>query len=243
MNSERHEKNKSLAQSFIGEFSNSTNSGLEILIDDREDKEIAESLEDNGITVRRKRLDVGDFLISNKILVERKKSSDFEKSIIDGRLFEQARRLSELKDEGIESSIILIEGSAKPLRIHKNAYLGALISLILDFNMQLFFTRDIKETADLLSLIAKREQKERKRPIRLISKRKASTITEEKLIVLQSFPKVGPTLSKKLLEKFGSLESIFKADEKELAKVIGKSKAEEIKSLIRNSNTPISPSN
>ncbi len=39
------------------------------------------------------RLELGDYLVENRLLVERKTLSDFAISIVDGRLFSQATRL------------------------------------------------------------------------------------------------------------------------------------------------------
>lgn len=64
-----------------------------IVMDDREPEEIKQWLEKEGVVVEKRRLDVGDFVISSDVVVERKSSTDLTTSIIDNRLFEQIIRL------------------------------------------------------------------------------------------------------------------------------------------------------
>src|SRR3989338_6635175 len=56
--------------------------------------------------LRSKRLHVGDYVISKRIVIERKVSEDFLQSIVDGRLF---RQISEMKK--YEKPLIIIEGN------------------------------------------------------------------------------------------------------------------------------------
>ena len=215
-------------QARIAEFSRKDS--IEIIADVRENSELINYLGKLGANVTVKQMDLGDFQVSDRMIIERKTTRDFEASIMDGRLFEQAVRLEEF-----EKPIIVIEGrEGKPEaeRIHQNAFLGAIISLLVDFNIQVVFTKDEYKTAELVFAIAKREQLQEKRPIRFLEKRKALTFEHQQLRVLESFPTVGPQTSKKLLEELHTLEAIFNADEKELARVIGQAKAEKMRELI-----------
>jgi Fanconi anemia group M protein len=216
------------SQARIAEYSKQDR--IEIIADVRENKELIAYLGTLGAEVTVKQMDLGDYQISDRVIVERKTTSDFEASIMDGRLFEQAVRLEEF-----EKPIIIIEGrEGKPEaeRIHQNAFIGAIISLIVDFNILILFTKDEYKTAELIFSIAKREQLQEKRPIRFLEKRKALTFEHQQYRVLESFPTLGPQTAKKLMEEFHSLESVFKADEKELARVIGPAKAKKMKELL-----------
>jgi len=220
-------KTKKLEQTIISEFSES-NGQLEIFIDNREINEIAILLEKYGIKVNRKQLEVGDILISNRIAIERKTASDFEASIIDNRLFEQASKMT----ESYEIPIVVVEGEMKANRIHQNAFIGAYLSLITDYRISVINTKNLKETAEYIYLLAKREQKKEKRGVRLIAKTKATTPEEKRLRVLESFPSIGPKTAKKIMEEYGSLERFFDSDIKELEKAIGKAKAREVYEII-----------
>ena len=219
-----------IEQSSVGEFSDKKK--IEIYLDSREIVELKEEIERHGVVVNVKQLEFGDALISNKMIIERKTSSDFESSIIDGRLFEQASRIS----ENYETAILILEGPMRASRIRQNAFMGAYLSLITEFGIHVINARDVNETAHYIYLLAKREQIQEKRPIRLLAKRKAVSPKEMKLRVIESFPHIGPATSKKLIEHYGTLERIFNSEIKELESVIGKAKANEMHSLIRKEN-------
>jgi len=215
-------------QSRIAEFSKEEK--IEIIADVRENSELISYLKRLGAEVTVKQMDLGDYQISDRVIIERKTTKDFEASIMDGRLFEQAVRLEEF-----EKPIIIIEGrEGKPEaeRIHQNAFMGALISLLVDFNIQILFSKDEYKTAELIFAIAKREQLQEKRPIRFLEKRKALTFEHQQLRVLEAFPTFGPQTAKKLIDEFHTLEAIFNADEKQLAQIIGPAKAGKMRELL-----------
>ena len=66
---------------------------VRIAIDHREDGQFDDMFKAWGAEVDRRQLDVGDFLCSSRVVVERKSRSDFESSVIDGRLFSQLPNL------------------------------------------------------------------------------------------------------------------------------------------------------
>ncbi|MEM3890231.1 MAG: ERCC4 domain-containing protein, partial [Candidatus Micrarchaeia archaeon] len=159
-------ENKRVEQSQISEFYKEKN--IEIFIDSRESDELIELIEKHDIKVNLKQLEIGDIIISNRIVIERKTSSDFESSIIDNRLFEQATKMS----ENYEIPILIIEGQMKADRIRQNAYIGAYLSIIMNYGIHVINTKNIEETAKYISLIAKREQIQESKPLRLLVKTK-----------------------------------------------------------------------
>jgi DNA excision repair protein ERCC-4 len=76
--------------------------------------------------VRMARLTVGDYLINDEVLIERKTLADFAASLVDGRLFPQAARLA--RDD--HRSLMLIEGppATSMPDVHPHAIQGALVS-------------------------------------------------------------------------------------------------------------------
>lgn len=89
---------------------------MNIVADDREQAPgILELLSTSqSINLIRQRLTVGDYLIDDWLIIERKQLRDLLISIIDGRLFSQAQRLS---DSGFQPLLIieatpLISGTA-----------------------------------------------------------------------------------------------------------------------------------
>jgi ERCC4-type nuclease len=85
---------------------------VEILANDREsDSGVVPILRSLNVQIKIKRLAVGDYLINNKVLFERKSLPDLVASIKDGRLFYQAAKLASFH----LPAIIILEGTAKDL--------------------------------------------------------------------------------------------------------------------------------
>ncbi|MFH2020578.1 MAG: ERCC4 domain-containing protein [archaeon] len=205
---------------------------VKIFIDHREDTGFDESLKSLGAIVERKQLLVGDFICSERLIVERKTRNDFESSIIDGRLFKQLENMI----ANYPRVVVIVEGTGEMERIHKNAILGAYASIIADYGATLFFTRDSEKTLELVFNLAKHEQIALKRPVRMFAKRKGNTLSDNQQIIVECFPMVGPKLAKSLMTHFKNLEALFHATEKELleAEGMGKKRAKTIRSIIEN---------
>ena len=69
---------------------------ITVIADDRESKNnVIRFLSDmKNVSVFVKRLSVGDYIVGNRFVFERKTLKDFARSIVDGRLFRQAIRLA-----------------------------------------------------------------------------------------------------------------------------------------------------
>ncbi len=201
-----------------------------IAVDHREDELFDELFKKMGAEVDRRVLDVGDFLCSSRLVIERKTRSDFEQSIIDGRLFSQLQNLI----ANYERVVILVEGVSDEARVSRNALLGAYASIISDFGASLMFTRDKDGTADLIFHLAKHEQLSRKQSMRIYAKRRTFTPSQTARSIVESLPMVGPKSAKALLKHFGTVEALAKAQERDIAAVpgIGKKKAKVIRSIL-----------
>lgn len=198
-------------------------------MDRREDEFIKETLIHLGAEVEIQTLSIGDFICSENTVIERKTKHDLEASIIDGRLFEQLKRLKET----FECVIILVEGTKSAERININALKGAQAAIMTDYGASLIFTKDKQETADIVFSIAKHEQTAKKQRIRIKAHKKAHSLGEQQRAVIEALPLVGPQLAIDLLDHFGSIENIISADEKDLAEVnnMGKKKAQILKHI------------
>jgi ERCC4-type nuclease len=120
---------------------------VEIYADEREDREVIEEIRALGGIVRIKLLPVGDFLLSSRVACERKTRRDFEKSIIDMRLFKQLENMK----ENFSSPLLVVEGRKAESEeiISRAALLGAYASVIADYGIPIFFTSTPKATAEL----------------------------------------------------------------------------------------------
>jgi len=185
-----------------------------IEIDFREKNSLVPSeLIKKGLTIEFKELLVADYLVKG-VAIERKEVKDFFSSLFDKRLFSQIKNLKQY-----EKNLLIVEGNLKKTNpLHENALKGLLLSIKLNHKIPIIFTKDCEETASYISLIAKKQKKE----FSINPKRKGLSSSEELQFILESFPGIGPTKAKKLLEKFGNLKKIFSATKKQIEHVIGK---------------------
>lgn len=209
-----------------------------ILVDHREDSKIIRELS-KDLDIEKRQLEIADFIIQGKdqngviknIAIERKTKIDFLNSIIDKRIIKQ---LSDLK-ENFDLPLLVIEGTENLYELrnfHPNAIRGMLSAIALDLQIPVIYTRNYKDTASLILIIAKRLEK----PINAISllkKRKPLTLKEQQELIIETFPGIGPLIAKELLKQFKSIKSIVNASEEELQKInkIGEIKAKRLKEI------------
>ncbi|MGB9749075.1 MAG: DEAD/DEAH box helicase [Candidatus Woesearchaeota archaeon] len=209
------------------------NNSIVIIVDHREkNSRIIKELIDLGVKIELKSLEIADYVLSDRVAVEVKTTYDFIDSIVDGRLLEQIKSLK----ENYERPLMLIEGVEDIYsirQVHKNAINGMLTTIIINYGIPMLWTKNPKETAELLFMIAKKEQEKKQNNFELHSK-KPLTLKEQQEYIISSFPGIGNALSKPLLKKFGTVKNIVNATEEELKKVelIGDKKAKQIRRVL-----------
>ena len=200
-----------------------------MIVDQREKNSLVVSeLAARKVDFELKRLDVADYLVGN-VAIERKTLDDFVSSMISKRLM---RQLSELKQ--YKQKLLIVEGNdLDESRINPNAVRGMILSILLDFNVPIVFTKDAEETANFLDLLEKRQNK-KPQELSLKAKKIAYSLAEQQQIILESFPGVGASTAKGLLKKFKTIKSFILADEKDIAgiKRLGEKKAKVIKEIV-----------
>jgi Fanconi anemia group M protein len=203
--------------------------GKTVIVSDYREKEIIEHLKKLGATVNEQPLEVADHVCSERVAIERKTYDDFISSIIDGRIFEQARDLK----ENFEKPMLVIEGYSNR-EINENALKGAVASLLIDFGISLLNTRNSYDTAKTIFWIAQKEQKESKFGISIRVGKKPKDTKRLQEFILSSIPGVSTVLARRLLQEFGCIERIVTADERELRKVegIGEKLAKSIRKIL-----------
>jgi len=207
---------------------------LKIFADSREQYGgVGKELVSRGVEVKMQQLFVGDFILSDRVGVERKTIMDFVDSIIDQRLMQQAKDLK----QNFEKPLIIIEGTDdlySVRNIHPNAIRGMLAAITVSFGIPIVYTKNPSDTAELLIAIAKREQEGGKNDFMIRSEKKPLTLHEQQEFIVQSLPNVGAQLSRELLLKFGNVKGIMNASHEELKEVdkIGLKKAEEIRKVV-----------
>jgi ERCC4-related helicase/ERCC4-type nuclease len=196
---------------------------VEIVADQRElDASVARNLSTrDGITTRLETLAVGDYVLSDRVVIERKTVEDFLSTLVGGdrSLFEQVRNAA----RNYSRPVVIIEGDGLYERrnVHPNAIRGALASLAIDYGASILQTRDETETTDLLEIIARREQEESDRAVSVHDEKSAKTLTEQQEYVVSSVAEIGPVTARALLEHFGSVETVMAASKDDLMEVSG----------------------
>ncbi len=192
-------------------------------------------LERLGVVVIRRQLPAGDYIIPEDTVIERKSASDFISSLFDGRLFDQASRLS----DDYNDVYYLIEGDLfRELRMwpsRRRQVLGALATLAASYGVRLLWSPSREETAELIAALALRPRESRGGPVVINRKPRLGSTREWQLYIVQSFPGIGVKTAERILQRFGSLEAFFNASLAELASVegIGETKAARIKEIIK----------
>ncbi len=174
-----------------------------------------------------------DYILSSRVGVEFKTVEDFVSSIIDGRLLEQIKNLK----NNFERPLLMIEGVGdiySVRNVHANAIRGMLAAITVSYGVPILYTKNFKDSAMLLHIIAKREQEESGRDFSMHSEKRALSIRDQQEYIISSLPGVGSVLSKPLLKYFKSVKNVINAEQKELENVegIGKKKAEKIKDIV-----------
>ncbi|MEM4261851.1 MAG: DEAD/DEAH box helicase, partial [Candidatus Diapherotrites archaeon] len=193
---------------------------ITIYVDTREQaSRIIPELQNYGMKVIIKQLEVGDFVLSNDVVIERKTISDFLSSLADGRLFNQLALMSST----YSAPLIILEGNYQEIfterNFHENSIRGALSSIALNYRIPIIQSSGFEETAKYIFLIAKREQLGEEKEIRLRTGKKGLTLQEQQQYILEGFPMIGPSLAKALLKKFGTIRAIMSATIQELQEV------------------------
>ena len=205
-------------------------SQLVIGIDDRELRSAtARRLYELGCRFDSQRLTVGDYVVSGRCCIERKNDSDFEQSIMDGRLFAQAKELC----SSYGAPIIGVVGSGFRC-LDRKAIRGAQASLAVDFRIPIFVFPTEEEFAEFVFALAFREQATGNGPPRMQTAKKEIALADLQQLAVESLPSIGPVHAKALLSKLGSVSKVYNAPVEELVQVegIGKVRAERMRRLI-----------
>ncbi len=192
---------------------------LKLIADTREFKSsVVRHLATWDVIVESKQLDIGDYLISERVGVERKEVDDFLSSMMDGRLFSQVKALK----RAYQSPLIIIEGGSlfDRRRISADAIRGALASITTGFGVPLMFTADDKETAEFLRALIKRELAEGRTP-GIRGEKGTMLVQERQQFIIEGLPNISGVIAQRLLSHFGSVRAVLEANEKELMEVQG----------------------
>lgn len=173
----------------------------------------------DGVILRIEQLDVADYVLSQRVAVERKSAADLAASILDRRLFAQVEQLK----MAYEQVIYLIEGESlyEASHVHPNAMRGALSFLVILQGVSLIRTESPQDSALFLATMARHAQHGLGYEPSTHPKRRSLAPQLQLRYLVEDLPGVGPKTAQALLERFGSLRNMFNASEEELYQVPG----------------------
>jgi len=207
---------------------------LKIFADYREkDSGAIRELVNLGVSLKLEKLDNADYVLSSRCGVEIKIVQDFVDSIVDGRLLQQIKALK----NDFERPLIIIEGTDdiySMRNVHANSIRGMLATIAVSYGIPILHSRNPKETAAFLQIIAKREQEETPKDFTLHAEKREMSLKEWQEYIVAAFPGIGAVLAKPILTKFGTIKKFVNASEERLQKVekIGPEKAKRIKEVV-----------
>ena len=191
-----------------------------IIVDSRERK-ILGNIDPEKAVLQEKQLQVGDFILSDRVGVERKSVQDFLQSIVDQRIFKQLENLA----NSFECPLLILEGNPELLflerNIHENTIRGVLSCIAIDYKIPIIWTQNSQETCNQLYWIAMREQVIGKREIQVRANKKASTLAKQQEFLVAGLPGINSKRAKKLLQELKTPEKVFRANENRLLKING----------------------
>jgi Fanconi anemia group M protein len=187
-----------------------------------------------------KTLEVGDYVLSDRVCVERKTTDDFLSTLFgaDRGLFEQIIAMK----HSYMRPLLVIEGEGlyTKRRISPNVIHGVLASIAVDYGVPIIFTANEAETAAFVYSIARREQYERRRSVNPHAQKSSHTLAERQEYLVSAISEVGPVIAKNLLRHFGSVKAIVNATGEELKQVdkVGEKTANKIKEVMDSDYKP-----
>ena len=207
---------------------------MKIVIDHREKRGgVIEELQRLGADIEFATLQVADYVVSDRVAFERKTIDDFFATMFERReLFSQLMDLS----RSYRLPILIMEGEDpffySKRRVNPMAIQGFLNTIAL-MRIPTLYTLNAAETAQVIFMIAQKEQDCRKKPFNLHGKRSHLSQSELKEYVVSSIPCIGPVVAGNLLDHFGGVEKIMTAEREELMKVdrVGSKIADNIRKL------------
>lgn len=188
-----------------------------IIIDDRELKSRVPDVLRKMPRVRTEteRLPYGDYLVDGHLLIERKTVPDFSMSLTGGRLFRQAAEMGRFPYH----RLLILEGRRYGAAgVTREAMLGAILSLNLQFGLPVVQTADASETASVMIGAVKHIRIDLDRSV-FYRRSSGSRIQREKTTpvdLLCGIPNIGRRRAGILMKHFGTVRNLFNAEPEQI---------------------------
>ncbi|MCR6722398.1 MAG: hypothetical protein NVV59_19380 [Chitinophagaceae bacterium] len=173
-----------------------------IKVDHREQHSgLPELLKQQELTVQFRMLDAGDYIIGERFIIERKTAADFLRSIFDGRLFEQCRKLQ----ANHFFPLLLLEGNPF-ISINPSNYTrikAAMIAICAGWQIPIVYSRDVNDSCGIILQLIEQQIKRKRFVMAHRGKRRPSDHLAVQF--LEGIPGLGPYRSSTLLKSAGSI--------------------------------------
>jgi ERCC4-type nuclease len=206
----------------------------QVTIDDREPPQLVDELAELGYEVEVKRLTKGDFKGTTTI-GEIKRGEDLFSSIVDKRIFNQAKRMHSTGKE----RYLIIAGNLTDERWRLKPVIGAILSLVFDYQIGVIPVPNMEATiAYTIHKIMERVDGNQRRTISYFRNPQVQSSDLEvnvTLDMLRSIPGIGPSIGVEVLKVYPSIEMLMQASIPELVNLpkIGQGKATTIYNALR----------
>ncbi|RLE68506.1 MAG: hypothetical protein DRJ43_05485 [Thermoprotei archaeon] len=197
---------------------------ITVIVDRRELRsDVPSVLRELGANIEVDSLEAADY-VCGRAGIERKSAHDFLSSIVDKRVFEQAKYLV----KAYPKAVIIVEGSLEKAIARRGIgppqVYGALAAL-LDMGVSVLMSGNPRETGWMIYSIARRESvKDHKKylsPVKVRVLKYNKSVANAQLNLIASIPGVSAELAHRILVHFGTPRRFFKASSSELRRVPG----------------------
>lgn len=203
-----------------------------ILLDDREPAEMVDLLRTvPNLHIEIGSWETGDYIVPDKLIIERKTAADFAASIIDKRLFSQTERMA---SSGMRA-ILLIEGNVyQQTTMSLESITGALSFLAAIQGLCVIGTISLEHTAHMIVKLTRHAVEGLGYEIDLRGAAPKDP-SGAAVFVLQGIPGISAATASELLKTFGSIAALANADLTALRAVpgIGPTRAKAIFETLR----------
>lgn len=195
--------------------------------------------EDRVDSVETRELEIGDFIVNDEVVFERKTPSDFVGSMKNQRLEDQISRMYE--EFGPENSYLLIEGNIHEFEIlpytqmSANSVFGFIGSVSARWQMVPLFCSNEMHLVNMVVKISRKRFEDADRVVRGPQSTPSKTSDTFLLRALTSLDGIGRETAKSIESEFDSLFDLTTASMDDLEKIdgIGSSRSEQVVKQIR----------
>jgi DNA excision repair protein ERCC-4/Fanconi anemia group M protein len=188
-----------------------------IVADTREPAKVMQKLESlQGVSLERRELDVGDYVLPGGAVIERKSATDLILSVVDQSLWDKVSKLR----ASYERVVYIVEGDLYTARFHQKALdiHRALADMVIHRGVSVLPSPDGDNSAMLIYLMALQAAAETDKGQRT---NKPTIRRDAQLYILEGLPGIDADRAEALLRRFKSAGRVMQADVAALAEVEG----------------------